>query len=348
MRKPSHEQQWLTAIQCRSTLATEEKEQLNRLKEGLKGERYLDWLFEKLGPKNTVELNDLTLKHEETTVQIDKIFLFEKTVYLLDAKAYHGTYTYDGRKWHSEAFSFDTDIFHQLDKAQNVVENIFEEADLELTVEGYLVFTETDLDLTIPQHLKNRVLLIDEVASLFRKLAHQEKANEPAKSQDQPLIDKRFAAVLKENKQRRFRTTRILTLEQMPRLTKGIFCENCHSFDIHIGTFRIICKKCHHRESKEKAFTRTICDCGLIFHKRELTVKLLRNFLGKDYEDAFIHKILKKHFPKTNKSGTKSSYTNKGLPMYEWMTNKQTYFQKTERKCNWKDRKKRNDPMIYQ
>lgn len=343
MRIPCHEQQWLTALKCRSTLATEEQKQLIRLEKGLKGEQYLDWLFETFGPENVPCYDDITLKHGQTTVQIDKLFLVKDTVYLLDAKAYHGAYTYKGHKWRGENFSFDTDIFHQLEKAHNVIENIFETTELDLTVDSYLVFTEKDLTLEIPEYLKKRALQINEATDLFRKLSSESITPD----EKQQKINQRFLAILEKAKQPRFRTTRTLTLAQMPRLTKGLFCENCHSFNVKVEAYRLICRDCHHRESKEKAFVRTVCDCGLIFHDQELTVGLLRKFFGKDYSQSFMNKVLGQHFPVIENKARKTSHLNQGLPMYEWFEEKREYFEKTEIKANWSDRNIKNSKQPF-
>ncbi len=63
LRKKSHEQQWLEALENRFSLSSEEQQQLAILKKGYQGKLYLDQLFEVFSTKETFHLDDLTLKH---------------------------------------------------------------------------------------------------------------------------------------------------------------------------------------------------------------------------------------------------------------------------------------------
>ena len=329
MRFPSHEQQWLTALKQRVPLSTDETKQLKRLEEGFQGECYLDQLFHLFGPKDIPCLDDVTLSHRNSVVQIDKLFLLDGTLYLLDAKAYHGNYNYDGQKWRGEKIPYNTNIFHQLSRAQTIVENILEEAGLLIPVKSLLVFTENDLTLSIPKELNEKVLQSRELSAWMHTISKQKR-----KSTNQQLQE-RCMNTLKKATIPRYRTQRTLTDERSSQLKKGICCEKCHHYTLTLNTYAYTCQNCGHQESREKAYVRTICDYGTIFHEQELTRRDLRSFLGENIKEDYLKSILRKHFQKTEKKSSAASYINDGTPIYEWFKKEKVFFDKTEKRIEW-------------
>lgn len=91
-----------------------------------------------------------------------------------------------------------------------------------------------------------------------------------------------------------------------------------------------------HEESKEKAYVRTICEFGLIFHAEELTIGRVSQFFGMGWRRDSIKRMLKQHFNLTDKKGKASSYGNFGLDFEECFEKEQEYFEKTEERLNWK------------
>ena len=332
MRLPSHEQQWLTALKERVPLSAEETKQLQKLEEGFQGECYLDQLFYLFGPKDVPYLDDITLSHHDSVVQIDKLFLLDGTLYLLDAKAYHGNYTYDGQKWRGEKFPYNTNIFHQLSRAQTVVENILEEVGLPIAVKSLLVFTENDLTLSIPKELNEKVLRSHELVPWLHTLAKQSKKN------SNKYLQTRCIDTLKKAIVPRYRTKRTLAMERLSQLKKGICCEKCHHYTLTLGTYAYTCQNCGHQESREKAYVRTICDYGTIFHKQELTRRDLRSFLGENIKEDYLKSILRKHFQKTEKKSSAASYINDGTPIYEWFKKEKAFFDNTEKRIEWSNK----------
>ncbi|HIY58232.1 MAG TPA: NERD domain-containing protein [Candidatus Tetragenococcus pullicola] len=332
MRIPSHEQQWLTALNERVPLLTDEAKQLKNLEEGFQGECYFDQLFHLFGPKEVPYLDDITLKHQNSVVQIDKLFLLNDTLYLIDTKAYHGIYRYDGRKWRGEKFSYNENIFYQLFRAQTVVENILEKKGLHVTTKSYLVFTEDDLSLAIPKEFSQNILQSHQLSEWIHALSKQPIKNSNEQWQARCIEELNLATIP------RYRTWRTLSLPRATHLKKGICCENCHQYDLCSETYFFTCQNCGHRESKEKAYVRTICDCGTIFHDQELTIGLLRNFFGEILNEAYLQSVLRKHFLRTEKRGNASSYINFGTPIYEWFEKKKEYFGNTEKRVHWENR----------
>ena len=331
LRKKSHEQQWLETLENRFSLSSEEQQQLAILKKEYQGELYLDQLFEVFSTKETFHLDDLTLKHQQSIIQIDKLFLVGKTIYLLDAKNYQGSYALKEGKWYKNEDKLEKNILQQLQRAQTILEKIIKEQGVDFTVEAALVFTNKDCQLSVNQVLEEEIVCESEIPSWLRGKFVGDVWDKKRKNATL-LLNAIHSYIIPS-----FKTNRTLEIEKMNRLRTGICCEKCHHFHTRLLRHKIICLHCGHQESKEKAYTRTICDFGTIFHQEELTIGKLRLFFGKDLSEEYLRKILKKHFIRTGKKSKKASYVNFGVIFAYWFADKIDYFKQTERRIFWKD-----------
>ncbi|GEQ50647.1 hypothetical protein TK11N_24990 [Tetragenococcus koreensis] len=97
-RKMAHELQQLYILSQRISSFKEDFRYQN-LYHGYLGEIYLDQLVQIFGEKFEY-LDDLTLVFKETTVQIDKIFIVNNTIFLIDMKYYQGHYIFQNNNWY--------------------------------------------------------------------------------------------------------------------------------------------------------------------------------------------------------------------------------------------------------
>jgi len=88
MRKKSHELQWLEAMSQRGGLNEEEIKMYQRLKRGFQGEVSFDKMCQLFLEEDVEFLDDLTLRYQFDTVQIDKILMAGNTIYVVDVKYY--------------------------------------------------------------------------------------------------------------------------------------------------------------------------------------------------------------------------------------------------------------------
>lgn len=83
----------LRILNKRTELPAEEKKYYLYKEKGFEGEVQFDLLTEKLQSECYI-LNDLLLKVNNTTFQLDTTIIFQKTIYLFEVKNYEGDYCY--------------------------------------------------------------------------------------------------------------------------------------------------------------------------------------------------------------------------------------------------------------
>jgi len=89
----------LRLLNSRMNLPESDKQYFLNLKKGFEGEVMFDKLTEKLQSELFV-LNDLLLKSNNTTFQIDS-FIIQETLYLFEVKNYEGDYFYQSDNFYS-------------------------------------------------------------------------------------------------------------------------------------------------------------------------------------------------------------------------------------------------------
>ncbi|MEL5940141.1 nuclease-related domain-containing protein, partial [Tetragenococcus halophilus] len=88
MRKESHELQWLETVSQRKQLTEEQRRALQRSQKGFLGEQQMDQLAEMFLSGKVLVIDDITLRYQNTVVQIDKLLIIGNTIYVIDVKFY--------------------------------------------------------------------------------------------------------------------------------------------------------------------------------------------------------------------------------------------------------------------
>lgn len=154
---------------------------------------------------------------------------------------------------------------------------MFVNSDSQLQVEG----EEAELAL-------NRAGLI----GLIQQIYESEVISMPAnlKSfQIQKLIAERYRI-------RNHYPPKSLSVEQVSQLRSGLCCSECKSFEDDLSCYKVICRQCGHRESKERSIVRTICEYGVLTHERELRSTEIQVFFGNQVPFHYVSKILSRNF----------------------------------------------------
>lgn len=261
-----------------------------------------------------------------------KHFLLGNSLYILDAKDYHGNYAYNGGQWYCNDKKLENNILYQLQRAKTILESFLKMVGLsDLKVRGALIFTAGDCRLAREGTLAEEVVMENQIASWLSN-----KSQLPFVTDEK--VKRQLKAALEDKQQARVKTALAVEADTLGDMKQGICCESCRSFDLEKKHHMLVCRNCGHEESKEKAYVRTICEFGLIFHEEELTIGRVSHFFGRGWSRDSIKRMLKKHFNSTDKKGKASSYGNFGLDFEEWFEEEQEYFKKTEERLKWKQR----------
>lgn len=325
MRKESHELQWLETVSQRKQLTEEQRRALQRLQKGLLGEQQMDQLAEMFLSGKVLVIDDITLRYQNTVVQIDKLLIIGNTIYVIDVKFYQGNYILQNNSWIFGGKFLTTNILEQLRKAMRVIVNIFREQQIDLEVKGVLAFLNPKSSIQIKDQIPETVLSFNEIPAWLLGL-NQQTANEYYYDCQSVLFQYRI-----DN----YRSQRTLSIEEEKQLQKGIRCSRCHQLKVVDKRHTVRCD-CGYVEPKETAYTRTICEFGVIFHDQDLKLKKLKEFFGEQVDEHYLKYILKRHFVSIKSTPKKKfGHQNKGIIFDYWFEDKIRYFKKLEKRIDW-------------
>lgn len=322
MRRKSHELQWLELLFNRSGLNEAEIKQYQKLQRGFQGEVEFDKIFDLIFGDRISFIDDLTLRHKQHTVQLDKLFCINGTLYIVDMKNYRGHYIYEKSTWKAGHSILSHDILEQLRRAVRIVEAILFEANINVKVQGVLVFMNPESTIEIREMVKEKTVLYGDTLSWFLELRN---SLSPTGNTDWIKLMRTFEID-------GYKTKKTCSQEQFERLTKGIMCHRCGQFDMKERKYTIVCSACGSVEVKETAYVRTICEYGLLMHDKNIRKRELKKFIGES-QDNYLKMILGKHLKKETKQ---SGYENKGVSFDIWFKDEQVYFSKIEERKTWR------------
>jgi len=322
MRKKSHELQWLEVISQRGGLHENEIKMYQRLKRGFQGEVSFDKMCQLFLEEGVEFLDDVTLRYQFDTVQIDKLLMAGNTVYVVDVKYYRGAYTYENNEWRVGSTMLSNNIYEQLRRAKRVVQNIFQEADVKVNVQGVLVFINPESSIKVVDAVQEATLSFGEIPGWLMGLPGEN------------IKIRQWKNLLRAFEIQSYRTTRVCGVEKLASLEKGIRCIQCGDFNVEESRYKVSCP-CGSAEVKETAYVRTICEYGLIMHDRDLTNQDLKAFFGGG-NYRYLKNIVAKHFRLKEASGNSSSYVNKGELFEYWFQEEKDYFDSIMNRLGWK------------
>lgn len=325
MREKSHELQWLEILFNRNGLTEKEIEHYQRLLRGFQGEVEFDKLFDLLFDKKVQFLNDITIRYKNNTAQLDKLFCINHTLFIVDMKYYRGHYVYEKDTWKAGQTILSHNIFEQLRRAVRIVEAILYEANIELVVEGVLVFMNPESTIEIIDKVKEKHFLYEDTPKWFLDLRRSMNRT----------THTNWTKIIKNFSIASYKTKQTCSQEQFAKMTKGIMCCQCGDFQLKMKKTIFICSCCGQIEVKETAYVRSICEYGLLLHDKTISKRGVREFLGEEKPDGYLRRILRKHFIIENKTNKFSNYENEGISFEQWFKDKEDYFKSIENRKKW-------------
>lgn len=242
-------------------------------------------------------------------------------------KSYRGAYRFENNEWTVGKHVLSHNVYEQLRRAVRVVKGIFYEENLSLNVKGVLVFINPESQLEIVDLVEEATLSYDQIVPWLVDL----KKNRWSTAASVP----HWKTVLGNYEVESYRTTRELDRNTIEQLKEGICCERCSQCGVEENWHTVTCP-CGHIEVREKAYVRTICEYGILNHKKDMDKTGLKKFVSCS-NDYYLKRVLKKHFNLVQAIGTYAVYHNKGTSYDYWFDNKEKeYFTKIDNRLNWK------------
>lgn len=273
----------LRSLNTRMNLPESDKKYFFNLKKGFEGEVMFDKLTEKLQSESLI-LNDLLLKSNNTTFQIDS-FIIQETLYLFEVKNYEGDYFYQSDNFYSMNGNKIQNPLHQLNRSESLLSQLFLKHGYRIPIEAWVVFINPAF--TLYQAPKNKPVIYPTQLDCFMK-----KLN----SSTSKLIERhhKLAELLVSSHQHESPYTELPKYE-FGQLKKGGTCKECHSFSTFVNERKISCDDCGFEEGIESAVMRSVRELKLLFPDKKITTNDVLDWCQVELAKARITRILKKN-----------------------------------------------------
>ena len=285
-RAESKEIKILRILNYRGELTTDEKQYYHYLVKGYQGELMFDELTEKLQCESLI-LNDLLLRVNNSDFQIDTLLILQETIYLFDVKNSDGDFIYDSGNIRSVNGTNDRkNPLHQLERCVSLLRQLLKKLGFHYPVEPHLIFinpefslyqASTDLPIILPTQLNRLMQKLDKTPSKLNNRHHT-------------LANQLIAAHQTES-----------SFTQLPKyeyeqLVKGTMCATCHSFSLSVVDRWLVCNECGCEERIESAILRGVGELQLLFPERKITTNGVFEWCGGIISARRIRRILSKNF----------------------------------------------------
>lgn len=279
----------LKALNKRMTLSEKDSQHYFRLKKGYEGEVIFDELTEKLQCECFI-LNDLLLKVNNTTFQIDTLIIFSKKVYFYEVKNFEGNYYYDSesdRLYKLPKTEYNNPI-HQVNRSESLLRQLFQNLGVNLPIDGNGVFINPKFTL-YQAPLDKPFIFPTQIENYLEKLETMpSKLNENHKA----LADKLISLHIKKSPYTQ------LPPYEYEQLRKGITCEICNSFEVLVHGRKCICGDCGHEELVTTAVLRSVREYQLLFPNRKITTNIIYEWCSVIDLKKTVRRVLEKNFKK--------------------------------------------------
>lgn len=287
-----------------------EKKLCKSLEAGEEGEKILLKYLKEHGNRNWTVLRNVWLD-ERGSFECDIILITNHAVYVFEVKNYKGTFSYDNGLCKVGNIEIPNNPIEQARRAYVKVKNICAQLPFNVPVKGALIFVGTDNEVKIHTPVNNiEIIQRNQLINFIREIVAV--GNNSYNQQIEPAT---IISHLEQSEVTNRFAPEPLLKKEMKHIQGGVYCANCHSFDVEIHRHSVECS-CGLIESREEASIRTICDYGVLYFDQQLTRKALLHFF--DGQVALTHflTVINKHF-KIIKKNKYTYYENRRLPFYK-------------------------------
>ena len=275
----------LRSLNTRMDLSNNERQHYFNLKKGYEGEVMFDALTEKLQCECLI-LNDLLLKTNNTTFQIDSLIILSETIYFYEVKNYKGDYYYESDRIYKKTKSEIINPINQLSRSESLLRQSLHNLGYNLPIDASVVFINPEFTL-YQTPLNKPFIFPTQVNRYLNKLNKiPSKLNEKHKM----IADKLISLHIEDS-----------PFKQLPsydydQLQKGITCLKCNSFAISVEGQKCVCKECRHEEVVATAVMRSVEEFKLLFPNQKITTSVIHDWSKVVKSKKRIKRILEKNF----------------------------------------------------
>jgi hypothetical protein len=283
----------LRLLNVRMTLSEADKHYYFALKKGYEGEVLFDQLTEKLQCECYI-LNDLLLKVNNKTFQIDTLIIIYKKILIFEVKNYEGDYFYQvGSKVEADRLyklpktEYDNPLT-QITRSDSLLRQLLHELNANLPIEANVVFINPKFTL-YQAPLDKPFIFPTQVTGYLEKL---DKSSFRLTDDYKRLADKIVSLHIKKSPYTQ------LPPYRYEQLRKGLTCCRCDSFSISVEGKKCACLDCGHEELVVEAVLRCVGEIKVLFPGMKVTTNLVYDWCGGVLSQKRIRRVLIKSFNK--------------------------------------------------
>lgn len=285
-RKESKELTIFRSLDARMELGQPEQQQFFKLKKGFEGEVRFDSLVGELSDKFLI-LNDLLLESNQSTFQIDSLFITQQLLIPSEIKFFEGNYFYENDNFYTCTTKKEiTNPLHQLNRVETLLRQFLQKKGYAVGIKGHLIFIHPEFFLY--QAPQNEKIIYWPQWNSFFKYLHEQPSKLGRRHYD-------LAEFLVDSHQTENPYAKIPAY-QYEQLQKGIVCGECWAFmEVHNGR-NMICKSCGVHEKIEVAVVRSVKEFRNLFPEERVTTNAIHDWCGMIFSKVMIGNILKRNF----------------------------------------------------
>lgn len=271
-------------------LPEKEKQYFSNLYKGYEGELLFDSYIEKL-QSNCLVLNDLLLKSNNTTFQIDTLLIMSDMIYIFEVKNYEGDFYFEKDKLYTKSKVEIVSPLIQLSRTESLFRQLLNHLGFTIPVQAFVVFVNPEF--TLYQAPMDSAFIFPTQINRFLKQLNAKYSKITEKHM--LIAEKLLSLHMSESP---FNKLPVFEFEQ---LKKGITCATCNSFDVTIEGRKLICKNCGHPEAITSSVIRCVKELRMLFPEIQITTNLVQEWCRIVESKKLLRNILNNHFKRNGK-----------------------------------------------
>ena len=284
-RTESSELRILSFLNSRTNLSELESQYYFNLKKGYEGEVMFDSLTEKL-QCDCIVINDLLLKQNNTTFQIDSIIITGEHIHFFEIKNYEGDYYYEAGRFYKKPKSEVADPLNQLSRTESLFRQFLHNLGFNSSIDASVIFINPEFTLFQAPHNKPLILPTQIKRYLNKLNSAPTKLNQKHKILAYKLVSRH----IKDSPYTQ------LPSYDYDQLRKGIICKKCSSDSVSVKGRVCLCKSCEYKERVPDAVMRSVGELKLLFPNKKITTNLIFDWCKVVGSKKRISRILAKNF----------------------------------------------------
>lgn len=259
-RTESKELKLYRSLYARGELSEEDRQYYFNLEKGYEGELAFDRYLETLSDDWLI-VNDLFLRYNNTSFQIDSLLISHEMIYLFEIKNFEGDFYFEGDHWYTLSKREISNPMLQLEKNLSLLRRLLLDWGYNYHFSENLVFVNPEFFL-YNASLGKPIIFPSQIERFLDRLNRKKPRNN---SRDLKMAELLIVEHIADP-----------PLLKVPKydyesLRKGMVCGCCHSLSLEVQGRMLVCPKCGFTENINSGILRAVEEYRMLFPERKIT-----------------------------------------------------------------------------